>query len=47
MHMTGKEKVSAAKPVHDLPVAGGAAVSGELDVVGNDFLALSTSIDVV
>jgi hypothetical protein len=37
MHMTGKEKTFAAKPAHDQRVAG-AAVSGELDVVGNNVL---------
>jgi hypothetical protein len=42
MHITGKEKTLAAKPVHEVLVAG-AAVWGELDVVGNDVLFLSHS----
>ena len=33
--MTGKEKILAAKPVHEVLAAGAAVSDGELDVVGN------------
>ena len=32
--MTGKEKTSAAKPVHDAVAVGGAVSDGECDVIG-------------
>jgi hypothetical protein len=34
MHITGKEKMLAAKPVQEMLAAGGAAFGGEYDVIG-------------
>jgi hypothetical protein len=34
MHITGKEKMLAAKPVQEMLAAGAAAFGGEYDVIG-------------
>ena len=41
MHITGKEKTLAAKPVQEGPVAGGAVSDGEYDVIGKQVPSLS------